>query len=120
MTRRDLLRRLSREELVEWMAFAEVEPFGSKFEEYLAALVASVVAEVNRNKKKRGRPFAPSEFFQDWGEPDKNKATTPEAMFQFIQRFQKDLEVRAGKTSPVDITSKPALVDQYGRPMNGA
>ena len=100
------------------MAFAELEPFGARFAEYLSAMVASVVAEVNRNRKKRGRPFAPNEFMQEWGQPDKGKATTPEAMFQFVKNVQAAMEVKYGKRSPADL-HKPVILGPDGRPVTG-
>lgn len=109
------MREMSREELSEWMAFSQLEPFGSWFQEYLSSVVASVVAEVNRNRKKRGRPFTPREFMQDWGEPDKSKATTDAGMFQLIKTFQESLELQTGKRSPVDL-QKPMILDPQGRP----
>lgn len=117
MTRARLAQEMSREELTEWIAFAQLEPFGAEFEEYLAALVASVIAEVNRNRKKRGKAFAPREFMQKWGEPEAGKATTPEGMFDFVKQFQGRLRAQAGKPPP-DL-QKPVIVDQHGRPASG-
>jgi len=117
MTRARLVREISREELSEWIAFSQLEPFGTEFEEYLAALVASVIAEVNRNRKKRGKPFAPTEFMQKWGEPEAGKATTPEAMFEFVKRFQDRLRAQAGKPPTPDL-QRPPILDQYGKPVS--
>ena len=95
------------------MAFWQLEPWGSSFDEYRSALIASVVAEVNRNRKKRGRAFTPKEFMNDWGkDPDEGKATDPEAMLAFLQGFQNKLEQQAG-IQPTQI------VDQHGRPIGG-
>lgn len=109
---------IPREELTEWMAFWQLEPFGSSFEEYQAALVASVIAEVNRNKKKRGRPFSPSEFMSDWGKEEKAEASA-ESMFAFVQRVQAELEVRAGKRAAEDVQgiAVPQLYDSRGNPI---
>ncbi|MCP4201157.1 MAG: DUF4035 domain-containing protein [bacterium] len=113
MTRADLVRRMSREELTEWIAFSQLEPFGAEFDEYLSALIASVVAEVNRNRKKRGKPFSPKEFMQHWGRPDPDKASTPEAMADFVKQFTARMHAQKG----VDM-QKPAILDQHGRPVS--
>lgn len=99
------------------MAFAELEPFGARFTEYLSAMQASVLAEVNRNRKKRGRPFSPDEFMQKWGEEDK-KATTPEGMLEFVKNYQAAMEVKFGKRSMEDL-HKPILYGPHGRPVGG-
>lgn len=107
------MKELPREELTGWMAFWELEPFGSSFDEYRSALIASVVAEVNRNRKKRGRAFTPKEFMSDWGkDKDEGKAATPEEMLVFLQGFQNRMEEAAG-------VSPTQLVDQHGRPIGG-
>lgn len=100
------------------MAFSELEPFGSWFNEYQSALIASVIAEVNRNRKKRGRAYAPKEFMQEWGEADKKKATTPESMFEFVKSVQAALEVKHGRRAPQDL-HKAVILDPQGRPASG-
>lgn len=114
MTRARLVREMSREELTEWIAFAQLEPFGAEIEEYHAALIASTIAEVNRNRKKRGKPFAPREFMQKWGEPDEGKADSPEAMLGFVKQFTARLAAQQGKPAP-DL-QRPVILDQHGKP----
>lgn len=53
---------LSESELREWMAFYALEPFGSEVEFYRFGIVASIIANANRDPKKRGRPFTPTDF----------------------------------------------------------
>ncbi len=115
MTRARLVREMSREELTEWIAFSQLEPFGAEFDEYRSALIASVIAEVNRNRKKRGKAFAPKEFMQKWGRPEEGKASTPESMLAFIKQFQANLESQAGRAKTPDL-QKPVILDQHGRP----
>lgn len=112
---------IPREEMTEWIAFWQLEPFGSSFEEYRAALVASVLAEVNRNHKKRGRPFSPSEFMTDWDKAtgEKKGEQSAESMFAFVQQVQAAIEVRAGKRDPLDLSGAepPVLYDSRGNPL---
>lgn len=49
-------------EFVEWLAYSRIEPFGDERADWRAAMVASVIAEVNRNAKKRKRSFQPKDF----------------------------------------------------------
>ncbi len=114
MTRARLVREMSREELTEWIAFSQLEPFGTEFDEYRSALIASVIAEVNRNRKKRGKPYSPREFMQKWGEPDAGKAASPEAMFDLVKQFTARLAAQQGK--PVPNLQKPTILDPQGRP----
>lgn len=58
----ELLRQISSRELSEWIAFASLEPIGDERGDWQAALVASVVAEAARDRKRRRKPFAPKEF----------------------------------------------------------
>lgn len=110
---------LSREELTEWMAFHQLEPFGSWFDEYRAALISSIIAEVNRNRKKRGRPYAPKEFLQDWeAAAQVGKPQSAESMFEFVKSMQAAMEVKAGKRSMQDL-HKPVILDHRGRPIDG-
>lgn len=110
---------IPREELTEWEAFWQLEPFGSWFNEYRSALVASVIAEVNRNKKKRGKPFSPSEFMNEWGDKDEPKVTTAASMFSFIQGVQARLEVKHGARREEDLYggTLPILYDSRGDPI---
>lgn len=52
-------------EFAEWMAFFRVEPFGDVRGDLQAGIVASTVANVNRDPKKR-RPFSPADFLPDF------------------------------------------------------
>ena len=58
----ELLARISSRELTEWIAYANVEPFGEDRADIRAALIAAVIAETVRDKKKRRKPFTPAEF----------------------------------------------------------
>jgi hypothetical protein len=55
-----MLRRMSSQELTEWMAFYSLEPFGREIEMYGHAITASTIANVNRDKNSK--PFKPGDF----------------------------------------------------------
>jgi len=61
MTVAELGQRMSSAELTEWMAFFSLEPWGTEVEDWRAAMVASVIANVNRDPKKR-KPYEPKDF----------------------------------------------------------
>ena len=53
---------MSSRELAEWMAFFELEPWGTEVEDWRAGLIASTVANANRDQKRRRRPYEPQDF----------------------------------------------------------
>ena len=55
-----MLSRISSKELTEWLAFYELEPFGSEADYLGHAVVASVIANVN--KAKGQKPFSVEDF----------------------------------------------------------
>jgi hypothetical protein len=62
--------------LTEWLAFAQLEPFGFSTDLFGHAMVASMIANVNR--KKGSKPFKPSDFMprdEVEPEPEENKGS---------------------------------------------
>lgn len=49
--------------LAEWMEYDRLEPFGSWRDNWHMAVLTSIVANANRDPKKRAQPFSPSDFF---------------------------------------------------------
>jgi flagellar basal body rod protein FlgC len=62
MTVQELLSRVSSRELAEWIAFFELEPWGTEVEDWRAGLIASTIANANRDQKRRRRPYEPQDF----------------------------------------------------------
>lgn len=62
MTVAELSHRLSERELREWMAFAEIEPFGVFAEEQRTGIIAATVANSAYGRKKGARAQSPTEF----------------------------------------------------------
>lgn len=60
----ELLERVSSRELSEWMAYASIEPFGEFQSEWRMARLASVIAEPNRDEKKKSEPFTEKDFMR--------------------------------------------------------
>lgn len=56
------------------MAYYELEPFGQERGDLQAAIVASTVANVNRDPKK-SKPFKPADFLPNFEKQHKEKPT---------------------------------------------
>lgn len=52
-TLKELENEMSAAEFMEWVVFFEKEPFGAIADNYRAALISSIIANVNRDPKKR-------------------------------------------------------------------
>lgn len=65
---------MSYAEFVDWLAYYQVEPWGDVRGDLHAALVAAIIANANRDPKKRRKPYTPGEFMPDWwkgrGQPE--------------------------------------------------
>jgi flagellar basal body rod protein FlgC len=83
----ELLDRISSRELSEWMAFYQVEPWGTEPADMRAGIVASTIANVNRDPKKQRKPYHPSDFVVTWGAREKPEQTA-EDQLRIIQMFQ--------------------------------
>lgn len=60
------LRGISSKELSEWALYSELEPFGEKREDLRFAMLMMLIAEINRNPKKRKKPYKISDFLPDF------------------------------------------------------
>lgn len=49
-------------ELVEWMQYAQVEGFGSHYDDLRAGLIGAAIYNVARDPAKRPQPFLPLDF----------------------------------------------------------
>jgi hypothetical protein len=58
---------MSSAEFVEWQAFQRLEgQLGPGREDWRVAMVASVIANGNRDPKRHSRAFEPKDFIPDW------------------------------------------------------
>ena len=73
------MNRISSKELTEWIAFAQVEPFGVEAQFLGHAITATTVANVNRGKNQN--PFDVDDFMPKF----EHKAQSTEEMLQFAQ-----------------------------------
>lgn len=74
---------MSSAEFAEWVAYAKVNPFGLDRADLRAGIVASVIAEVYRDSKKRAEPYTPGDFMPvfDGGQEVESPPPDPAALF---------------------------------------
>lgn len=58
----ELQARVSSREFAEYWALYQLDPWGPERDDLRAGIVASTVANVNRDRRKRPRPYTPQEF----------------------------------------------------------
>lgn len=68
------------------MAFYSLEPWGTEVEDLRAGIVASVVANANRDPKKQRKPFKPQDFMPQW-ERHNTDEQTPEEQRKVIEMW---------------------------------
>lgn len=83
MTVNELLSRIDSRELTEWMAFYSLEPWGTEAEDVRTGIIASTVANVNRDPKKKA--YKIRDFMPQWHRPEQ----TPEDHKRIIEMWQK-------------------------------
>lgn len=57
-----MLTRMSSQELTEWMAYEDIEPFAAERNDVELAMLTTLTANANRNPKKRSEPFKIVDF----------------------------------------------------------
>lgn len=82
MTVRELLFRIDSKELTEWMAFYSLEPWGTEPEDVRTGIIASTVANANRDPKKKAHKV--KDFMPQWYKPEQ----TPEDHKRIIEMWQ--------------------------------
>lgn len=75
-----LLAELSARQFDEWIAFYSIEPWGEERADLRAGIVASTVANVNRNPKQRSKPYSPKDFMPVYDKPPKKQQTMEEML----------------------------------------
>ena len=70
-------------ELLEWMAYYKIEPWGEKRADMRAGVIASTIANIFR--KKGRKPFKPVDFMLQFEKPKKRKQTADEIKNAFMK-----------------------------------
>ena len=77
---------VSSREFAEWIAYARLEPFGPEADDYRLAQLLALIANVNRDPKRRRTPWTPDDFMPRRGlpaEPDALRSRIDAAMAAF-------------------------------------
>lgn len=95
MTVGELLSRISSRELSEWAAYFRLEPWGCEVEDWRFGMLASVIANVNRDSKKRRRPYEPQDFMPRREIPEQEEQSWEEQA-RILEMWAKALGAKYG------------------------
>lgn len=107
-----LTRVMSARLFTDWMQFAALEPFGDNRADYHAALIAMVIANVNRDSKRKPQPFKINDFLLRWKEANTDIAGTAHPPRKQTWQEQKALFLAIAKAYA---TKEPAPVKRRPR-----
>jgi hypothetical protein len=77
-----MLRQLTWTDFLGWLAYSQLEPFDERRADFRAASVVSMLANVNRDTKKRSSPYKLDEFVIEFDAPFKPRDRTQSLEFQ--------------------------------------
>jgi hypothetical protein len=79
----ELLETISSEELTEWAAYYQIDPFGSHRADIQAGVVASTMANIHA---KRGHSFTPADFIPQFGvTPTSKKSMSSDQILAMVK-----------------------------------
>lgn len=81
-------------EYLEWQEFYNIEPFGVAVHDLAQANIVRTLAEINRDSKKRGQPYALREFLL-FKPQDEQSAKAPEGILLDDPNKQTELMIAA-------------------------
>lgn len=84
---------ISAEELSEWIALYRLEPWGEERADMRAALIASIIANANRDPKKRPQPYTIKDFMLQFEPPE---PPSPEEVWAKIEAWAKAMGASPG------------------------
>jgi len=73
----ELRRTLTHREYVDWIALSGIHPFGESAADLRAGMQMSLLANINRNRKKKAQPFSWLDFIY-WRKPADHMKRNPE------------------------------------------
>jgi len=63
-----MLRSVTAAQLIEWMQYDILEPFGEWRDDWRSAEIVTMLANINRDAKKRKEPYKVTDFLTRFGE----------------------------------------------------
>lgn len=64
-----MLRRIPYRLFVEWLGYMSLEPFGEERQDWRFAVLCALLANINRDRKTRWKPYEAKEFLLQFGLP---------------------------------------------------
>lgn len=81
----------------EWQAYYLLEPFGQWRDDYRMAILASILANINRDSKKHPTPFDPLDFMPDFMAVGDEQESNPETIQDKVMQLAKALGAKVVK-----------------------
>lgn len=82
-----LMDQITSRQFVDWMAFERLDPIGGQRGDIQAGVIASVIANVNRDTKKQKKPFSITDFMPF---VEKKPSNPIAALRQHLRSLKKD------------------------------
>ena len=78
---------MTAEEFGYWQALYRREPWGEVAEDLRAGIVASTIANVNRDPKRKQKPYTPDEFMRGdaWKQEEPEQEADPQEFFENLK-----------------------------------
>lgn len=109
-----MLKLININQLREWEAFAELEPFGPRREDARAAQTSFMLAELHRDRKKRRRPYVLEDFVLDHGD-ERPQRRRPRKSWRAMRAIGAMMAAAGGATVPTEV---PPAKDAAGNIIN--
>ena len=84
-----MLERMTWGELLEWREFYALEPWGDERADLRSGIVASILANTNRDPKKRPQPFEPTDFMPFYEKPKPSPQELAHKIRTALGRFRR-------------------------------
>jgi hypothetical protein len=81
----------------EWQVFFSLEPWGEERADLRAGIVASVIANTHRDRKKKPRPYVPGDFMPKFGKQKKRRQSQNELKMKLTLFAKAHNAARKGK-----------------------
>jgi len=82
----ELLTRISSRELTEWIAYAELDPFGEWRADLRAGIVASTMANTARDPKRRAKAWTAQDFMPQFERKEPKSWEDQLSMVEMLNR----------------------------------
>lgn len=96
--------------LSEWMLYAQVEPFGEERADLRSAIVASTVANVQRDPKQQREPYTAQDFMPRFEPPE--EPDPEERWRRILQKVEHLNAALGGRDLRTDSAPPPAPSDE--------